>query len=107
MIKTISEEEKEEVQKAWQERTVGREVLHDSCSTERTEEKARWIEMSLTSVMNSLATLLRVTACSKGWWTLEVATKHRVYGRTNCLYKQGRVSRFSMKVTRNFYNYAV
>lgn len=106
-IKAVSEEETKEAQKAWQERTAGRETLRDGCSYEEVERDAVWVETSLTDIPNSHAKRFKVTAHSKRCWTQEVARKSKEYGRTRRLYQQKRASRFTLKAARNSYYYTV
>lgn len=63
------------------------------------------LEISLTGVLNSYATRLRVMGHSKCWWTPEMATKYKKYGWTQKMYQQGRTSIFSLKTCRNLYYY--
>lgn len=50
---------------------------------------------------------IRVTSCSKMWWTMEVEAKQKEYGRTKRLYQQERVNAFTLKAKRNSYNYTI
>lgn len=99
------EEEKNEVQGARQEWTIGTAVLLQGWSTEKVEEKTEWLEMSLTSVRNSHATQLWVMAHCKGWWTPEMVANPKEYRWTWRLYQQGYVSRLFLKTCRNTYYY--
>lgn len=62
------------------EQAVGRAVVQDGSSTKEVEEEAVWIKTSLTNVLNSYATPLRVTACSKRGWITKVKVKCKEYG---------------------------
>lgn len=61
----MSKEEREEGRKTWQERTAGRDTFQGGCSTEGVEEEAKWIETSLTDILNSHQTSLSITAGPK------------------------------------------
>lgn len=65
------------------------------------------MEAKLTDILNSHTMPLRVTACSKWWWTPEVAGKSKKYGWTQRMYQQKRASRFTIKTAKNTYYYMV
>lgn len=67
------------------------------------QPKADSIETSQTTALASHKALLKVTACSKQWWTPEVEDKWMEYGRIEQLYKQGRMNVFTPKAVRNAY----
>lgn len=71
------------------------------------EEEAEGIEISLTDILNSHVTPLRVTACSKRWWTPKLKNIRKDYGRIKRLYQHRRVSKFTLRRTRNSYYHMV
>lgn len=82
-------------------------MLQDVSSTEKAEKEAGWIETSMTRVLNSQTTSVKVKIPFIMWWTLDVAVKSKEYGGGRPLYQQERARRFSLKAIRNSYYYIV
>lgn len=71
------------------------------------EAEAKWIESTLTTILNRHAPQISLTARSKRWWTPEVDVKCNEYGRTRRLYQQGSINTFALRMERNSYYYTI
>lgn len=71
------------------------------------ENKAEWMEFTITGIQNRHAIHISATARSKRWWTLEVEAKRKEYSRTRRLYKYGKANAFTLMAERNSYYYTI
>jgi hypothetical protein len=85
-------------------------VIIDNFSTkEDIEEEVRWIENTLTKVLNTHAKPLYISAFSKRWWNDKVKEARLKYSRRRREYKSQRNSLGleKLKAARNNYYYIV
>lgn len=85
-IRTLSKDNRKEAAAIWHSTVAGRMRIRENSVEKEIEQEADWIEATLITSLDSHATLLRVTAQSKVWWTSEVEVKCKEYERIGRLY---------------------
>ena len=97
----ISKDQREEMEREWWEKALL--SPQQLSSTFEIEKEARWIQETVTSILDKYAEPVRITPQSKRWWNETIKKARGDFQRCWRLYKEGRKSWEELKATRNAY----
>jgi ribonuclease HI len=100
-IDKLSEEKKEKMAGEWHNQARG--FPQEISTAEDLEREARWIQETLTTILNRHAPLIRITPFSKRWWNDEVREARQRFSRAHRQFAQGQSNWEMVRQSRNAY----
>jgi hypothetical protein len=89
-IENMEEEERKEAEKYYKELEKERRNLdEEECTTKDIEDEAKWLEETLTKVLDKFAPVSRVCSKWKPWWNEHVREARKVAGRVRRQQRKG------------------
>ncbi len=97
-------DDKDQLQKAhqqWIAKSHDRPLLLSSCTCLELDQEVKWIENTLTAILDTYSKIMRVTSYSKRWWNKEVAEARKIWAKEKKTWGQTTSDREKLKQSRN------
>ncbi len=94
-------------QKEWVSQSQERPILKNSCNCFALDQEVKWIEDTLTNILNAYSKIMRVTCYSKRWWNEEVAKARKIWAKEKKVWGQVTPNREKLKQARNAFYHIV